>query len=88
MNVPHTPLDGPRRREAANSPEVHAAAIRAAAELYREALLKAAGEGFPDLSSPTVARTVALHAAVLLRTYLSLVGQDEADRIGARTPGD
>jgi hypothetical protein len=57
-------------RGSANHPQVHAAAIQAA----KDFLLTR-----PDLAgmtSDTAAAVIAMHAAVIFRTYLDIVGND------------
>jgi hypothetical protein len=57
-------------RAAANSPEVHAAAITAAKDFLM------ARPELPGLTSDTAAVTIAMHAAILFRSYLDFVGTD------------
>ncbi|MGL6096549.1 MAG: hypothetical protein ACRC7O_12215 [Fimbriiglobus sp.] len=57
-------------RATANAPEVHAAAITAAKDFLM------ARPELPSLTSDTAAATIAMHAAILFRSYLEFVGTD------------
>jgi hypothetical protein len=59
-------------RAAANAPEVHAAALLAA----KEYVLSAMDKGRTVAGSDSVAHTVALHAALLMHSYLEMVGTE------------
>jgi hypothetical protein len=71
------PTDGPAAdtlgdalRASANTPQVHAAAIHAAKDflLTRPELA--------GMTSDTAVAVIAMHAAVIFRTYLDIVGND------------
>lgn len=57
-------------RAGANVPEVHAAALKAATDFL---LTRPELAGMP---SDTAAAAIAMHAAVIFRTYLDIVGND------------
>jgi hypothetical protein len=59
-------------RAAANAPEVHAAALLAA----KEYVLLAMDKGRAVAGSDSVAHTVALHAALMMHSYLEMVGTE------------
>ena len=58
-------------RAAGNTPEVHAAAIIAAKDLLLSRTADMAG-----VPSDTAATAIAMHAAVIVRAYLELLGAD------------
>ena len=67
---PTLPVPEAELRAAANSPEVHAAAMLAAKDLLLNR---------PDIAampSDTAAASIAMHAAVILRTYLDIVAAE------------
>ena len=59
-------------RSAANSAEVHAAAIQAAKDL-----ILSPTANLSDILSEDLARTVALNGAIILRCYLDSIGRDD-----------
>jgi hypothetical protein len=69
-------------QNAANSPETHAAAIRAATDLLREH----ADWHSSDIPSAAQMHTVAMHAAILMRAYLRFIADQDTDHIGVEQP--
>jgi hypothetical protein len=59
-------------RASANSPEAHAAAILAA----KDYVLSVAGKD-SAVDSAALVQTIALHAALLMQTYLGMVTSDD-----------
>jgi hypothetical protein len=70
MEQPDDKPTGAVVRATANTPEVHAAALVAAKDflLTRPELA--------GMTSDTAAAVIAMHAAVIFRTYLDIVGND------------
>jgi hypothetical protein len=72
LNVDTVSIPAEQRRAAANSPEVHAAAILAA----KDYILSMA-DTIEGIDSSALAQTIAFHAALIMQSYLTLVGSDD-----------
>lgn len=70
MDIDNLGMTAAELRAAANTPEVHAASIEAATDF----IIEHHSEELEDFASEELASTIAMHAAVLTRFYLSALG--------------